>query len=759
MHGLVRQLPTLAWIGLLACSAPPAAAADDVFAVSFRHDVLPILTRAGCNAGTCHGTPTGRNGFRLSLRGYDPALDSDTLTREHEGRRVNVLRPDDSLVLLKASAQVPHEGGRRIRRDSDEYRALRDWIAFGASDDSPTAPAVTRLDVAPPRQTIGSEYGDPDAAGVRATTPVPLRVTASFADGTQRNVTWLTRFSVNDERIATVTGDGVVERRRRGEVTVIAEYAGRFATASVVFRDPAADFVWPDRPMQNEIDRIVQTKLRLLQIEPAPLAADEEFLRRAYLDAIGRLPEPEEVREFVADTDPDRRSRLIDRLLDRPEFADWWALKWIDRLGGNNRFVGLWGAVKYHQWVRHAMAANVPEDEFARAILTADGPNYAAPPAGFWRRLRLGGIGANIDPLLSAEEVSQLFLGVRLQCARCHNHPGERWTQDDFYGLAAFFSRIRFKDGPYVNHQYDKENTIFLADAAPLADPRTGETVAPRVLDGRAMVEAASARGAGALPPDPRKELAAWVTAPDNPYFARTSANRIWYHLFGRGIVEPVDDFRISNPPAHPELLDYLADQLVSYRFDRKHVIRLILNSATYQTSSRTTPTGADDARYFSHYPVRLLQAEQLLDAISQATGVPEAFPGRPPGTRAAQLADGEYKHAFLEAFGRPARAMACECERDPTTNLGQALHLISGRTVQGKLADDSGRAAQLAGSDLTAEQIVDELYLATLSRPPSAAEQRLLAARIPDEKGTRRAAVEDALWTLINLDEFLFQH
>ncbi len=710
--------------------------------VSFRLDILPLLTRVGCNAGTCHGSPAGKNGFRLSLRGYDPALDHYTLTREFDGRRIIRLFPEQSLILLKATAKMPHEGGRRFPAGSPYYAALRDWIARGAADDSSTAPSVTRLAIAPAQRTIESAE-EPE--------PGPPRVAAHLADGSQRDVTWLTRFSVNDESVATIDAAGRLERKRRGEVTVIAEYANRFATAQVVFHEPDVAFRWSDPPLKSEIDRLVHTQLRRLRIEPSPPASDEVFLRRVFLDVIGRLPAPDEARAFLADTDPEKRSRLIDGLLDRPEFADWWALKWADRLGCNNRFVGHWGAIKYHQWVRSAMAVNMPEDEFARAVLTAGGPNYTIPAAGYWRRLRVGGIGREIDPLLAAEETSQLFLGVRIQCARCHNHPGERWTQGDFYGLAAFFSRIRFKDGPYVNHQYDKENTIYLTDAAPLTHPRTGESMRPTVLDGTPLAADDTT--------DPREDLARWVTAAENPFFARAAANRIWYHLFGRGIVEPVDDFRISNPPAHPELLDHLAGQFVAHGFDRKQLMRAILNSATYQSASATTSTNADDDKYFSHARTRLLTAEQLLDAISQATGVAEEFPALPTGTRAAQLPDGEYKHPFLEAFGRPARAMACECERDPATNLSQALHLVSGRAVHQKLISDSGRAARLAASELTPDQIVDELCLATLSRLPSEAERRVLAESISVPGSDRRRAVEDALWSLVNLDEFLFQH
>jgi hypothetical protein len=428
--------------------------------------------------------------------------------------------------------------------------------------------------------------------------------------------------------------------------------------------------------------------------------------------------------------------------LDRPAFADWWALKWADRLGCNQRFVGKVGAYKYHDWIREQMAANVPEDEFARQILTARGGNYGHPAAGFYRRLR--------DPLARAEEVAQLFLGVRVQCAKCHNHPGENITQDDYYGLAAFFARVGFRDGPYFVHLYDKEETVYATRTGDLTQPRTGGTVAPKFLGGPVPTIPADT--------DRREVLAAWLTAPDNPYFARNAANRLWYHLTGRGVVDPVDDFRASNPPSNPELLDALARDLVEHQFDRKHVIRTILRSCTYQLSSRPTPTNADDDQYFSHTRVRPLQAEQLLDAIGTATGVPERFAGLPPGTPAQALPDGEMKHPFLEAFGRPARAMACECERGNETTLGQALHLVGGKVVQDKVSSASGRVAQLIASGKSDSEVIEELFLATLSRFPTAEETAALVEHFRKAPDRRRRIAEDILWALVNHREFLFQ-
>ncbi len=645
---LCRGLPAMAsFLVFLTVSPFAISSSGPSKPVSFRHDVEPILTRAGCNAGACHGTPSGKNGFRLSLRGYDPALDILTLTREIHARRLDLLDPSASLILRKATGQVPHEGGQRLRADDEQYKLLLRWIAEGARDDSATASPLERLDVSPPHAILDEPA-----------TSRQVRVIAHYRDGSRREVTHLTRFGINDEAIALVHPDGRVEKRKAGEAAVTAEYLGQMATARFLFRDAAPGFIWPAPPEHNYIDRHVFAKLRLLHLEPSSLCSDGEFLRRVTLDVIGKLPTADDVRRFLADRDPDKRRRVIEALLERPEFADWWALKWADRLGCNQRFVGKIGAHLYHEWIRQAMLANMPEDELARAIVTGRGGNYSSPPAGFYRRLR--------DPQVRAEEVAQLFLGVRIGCARCHNHPGERWTQDDYYGLAAFFARVRYRNGPFFIQIYDKEETVYEARQGEVVHPRTGQTMPPRFLGG----------SVAALGPheDRREALARWLTRPDNPFFARNAVNRIWYHLFGQGIVEPVDDFRGTNPPCNEELLDALAADFIQHGFDRKYLIRTIVSSRTYQLSSTPTGSNAEDSRYFSHARVRLLQAEQLLDAIAAASGATVKFPAFPLGTPAAALPDGEYKIPFLEAFGRPARAMVCECERDSDTNLGQAL-------------------------------------------------------------------------------------
>jgi hypothetical protein len=717
------------WLSLLGRAAGAVylvfvtAGAGAAAAVDFGADVVPALTKAGCNSGACHGTPSGKNGFRLSLRGYLPDQDFLSLTRDMAGRRVNRLRPAESLILMKGTGAVAHEGGVRFPRGSYLYRIIQDWIAAGALPAGAARPRLAHLEVSarPERQ---------------------LAVTAVFADGSRRDVTALARYSVNDAETAAVTDAGWVRFRKAGEVAVLAGYLSEVAAVRLLWVPDVPGFRWQAPAEQNFIDRHVFAKLHRLRIRPAPLCTDEEFVRRATLDVCGVLPEPARMRRFLADRAPDKRARLIDELLARPEHADFWALKWVDRLGCNNRFVGRRGAYAYRQWIFARVNANVPFNRFVREVITAAGPNYSHPAAGFYRRVR--------DPQSRVEAVSQLFLGVRIGCARCHNHPAERWTQDDYYGLAAFFSRVRYRSGPYFNHIYDREETVWLDRRGEVVHPRTGRVMKPKLLGG-AVVDVPDYR-------DRRAVLAEWITRPDNPFFARAAVNRLWLHLFGRGIVEPVDDFRESNPPCNPELLDALAADFVAHRFNVRHMLQVILNSATYQLSAATDRFNENDEVYFSHCRVRQLSAEQLMDAICQVTGVPERYTGVPLGTRAAQLPDGELFHPFLKAFGRPARAIECECERDNDATLEQALLLEAGRVIHEKLKSEHGSAAKLARSAARPEELAETLFLKTLCRRPSAAERRLVAKRLT-AGADRRPAVEDVLWALLNHREFLFQH
>jgi hypothetical protein len=700
--------------------------------VGFEHEVLPALTKAGCNQGACHGTPTGKNGFRLSLRGYDPALDYRTLTREAGARRVNRLAPEASLILLKGSGAVTHQGGQRFTPQGLPYRILRDWVAEGLRPEPEGSPALDHVEVTP-----GARVLDAPALSQQ------LAVRAHFRDGSVRDVTRLARYAPSDETLVDVDSFGLARRKKRGEVTVLVHFESQVATSRLVFLEPVPGFVWADPPANNFVDRHVFAKLKLLRIQPSGLADDATFARRAFLDVIGLPPTPDEVRAFLADSRADKRGRLVDALLGRPEYVDFWALKWSDRLGCNQRFTGLKGAYSYHRWIRDQVAANVPLDRFVRAIVTAAGPNYTNPPASFYRRVR--------SPDEAAESVSQLFLGVRLQCAKCHNHVAERWTQDDYYGFAAFFSQVRYKKGPQFFEIYNKEETVYIDPTGEVVQPRTRATMAPKAL---AAPAAKVAEGA-----DRREALADWLVAPANPFFAKACVNRLWYHVFGRGIVEPVDDIRDSNPPASAELLQALADDFVAHGFDAKHTLRTILNSRTYQLASAPNPFNADDARYFSHANVRLLSAEQLLDAASQAADVPEPLFHLPPGTRAAQVPDGEFAHPFLRTFGQPVRSVACECERASDSTLEQALQVVGGRTLHAKIVAPDNRLGRLLKAGADDARVVEELFLATLGRFPLGDERALALARFRAPGADRRRAAEDLLWSLLNHPEFLFQH
>jgi hypothetical protein len=700
----------------------------------FEVEVLPALTKAGCNQGACHGTPTGKDGFRLSLRGFDPTLDHQTLAREVGSRRVNPIDPESSLVLLKGTGEVAHEGGRRFGPDDPTYRILRDWIAEGLRAEPEGQPEPTRLEVLP-----GDRVLDLPAESQQ------LAARVFFDDGSSRDVTRLARYESSDASVASIEPGGLVRKLDTGEATILVNFGSLVATTRLVFREPVEGLAWSDLPARNFLDEHLSAKLKLLRILPSGPCDDATFLRRASLDLIGLPPSPEEIRAFLADTSPDKRDRRVDALLGRPEYVDFWAMKWADRLGCNQRFTGHKGAFSYHRWIRDQIAANVPFDEFVRSIVTAGGPNYSNPAASFYRRIR--------NPEDAVETVSQVFLGLRLQCARCHNHVADRWTQDDYYGMAAFFSEVRYKDGPQFFATYNKEETVYLRPGRELRQPRTGQVMPPKPLGdpGPPIPEG----------DDRRDALADWITSPDNPFFARAAVNRIWFHLMGRGIVDPVDDMRASNPPISEELLDALADDFISHGFDVKRTIRLICTSQAYQRSSEPNPFNGDDDRYFSRAIVSLLPAEVLLDAISLASGVPERLHHLPPGTRAVEVPDGELSHPFLRTFGKPLRSEACECERERDSTLEQALQLVGGRTVHDKVKEEQNRIGLLLSSGADDRQVVEELFLATLCRYPIEEETAMVADRLSGaaDDADRRRIAEDLLWSLLNHPEFLFRH
>ena len=518
-------------------------------------------------------------------------------------------------------------------------------------------------------------------------------------------------------------------------------------TVRLTYLEPRPGFVWKAPPEINFVDKHTFAKLKMLSLPPSDLCSDADFVRRAYLDLCGILPPPAEATAFLNDKNAGKRARLIDALLERPEYADFWTLKWSDVLRSSRKAIEVKGVHVFQHWLHGHIAANTPMDEVVRELLTASGSTFANPPANYFRIAR--------DPPNLAETTAQLFLGVRMQCAKCHNHPFERWTQDDYYSMAAFFARVRQKKDATEVAAKDKNKTagaeiIFVDRNGEVTQPRTGKVMAPKFMGGPV---APVPQGT-----DRREALAAWMTGRDNPFFARAMVNRVWYHLMGRGIVEPVDDFRDSNPPANDELLDALASDFVAHRYDLKHLIRTIMKSRTYQLSAETNAFNKDDAKYFSHAVTKLLTAEQLLDAISAATEVAEKFPGLPLGTRAVQLPDGEMNHPFLKTFNQPARELACECERETDSNLAQALQLINGPTVNDKLRNPNNRLGRLLGKGASDREVVTELYLATLSRPPTEAEIKLGLEHI-NKAADKRKKWEDLHWALLNAKEFLFRH
>ena len=694
--------------------------------VSFLYQTQAALTKQGCNQGACHGSPSGKGGFRLSLRAYDPVLDIETLVREAYHRRVDMIDPAASLLLRKPLMEVAHGGGRRIKQGDYAYTVLHNWIAQGCRTDAVGAAECVKIEVYPKNREIH-----------RPAHVQQLLVLGHFSDGTVRDITKLADYLSSDEAVATVDADGFVVSRERGETTVLVRYLTLMETTALTFMSEVPGFRWTNPPEQNFVDRVVNEKLRRLQIAPSDVCSDEEFVRRSYLDVVGRLPTIPEARRFLEDKRTDRRARLIDELLELPDFAEFWSLKWADLLRVRKTKVSEPGVHKFHRWIEQAVRENLPYDEFARRLITASGSTLTNPAANFYRTAG--------DVNDCTETASQLFLGVRMQCAKCHNHPFERWTQDNYYGVAAFFTRVQRK-----KTADDNDLVVWSARSGEIAQPRTGKTMKPW----------APLKGDVDLPgeDDRRFAFAAWLTSPDNPFFAKVEVNRIWGHLMGRGIVEPVDDFRESNPASHPALLEALAKDFVAHGYDRKHVIRTILNSRTYQLSSRRNEFNKDDVKYFSHSRTRMLSAEQLLDAICQVTSVPEKFPGLPAGTRAVQLPSPDVDNYFLKVFGQPARETACACERSGESNLSQALQMINGPLVHAKIRDAKNRARTLKAAGKSPAEIVGELYMAAFCRQPSAPELKAAVDHIA-RSGDAERGMEDVCWAILNTNEFLFQH
>jgi hypothetical protein len=716
---------------------------------SFRLDVEPVFFRAGCNSGGCHGAASGKDGFHLSLFGYDPAGDYYRLTQQIVGRRIDLAVPPQSLLLLKATGMVPHTGGRRFKADSDYYNTLLRWVQSGAPDDSATVPQVTGISLVPDKVVFSGKD-----------TNRHLQVVAAYSDGSTRVVNQLALYLTNNKNTADIDVDGNVTAGKRGDTFVFARFA-KYTIGAEIIVLPPGKFKWPKIQSNNYIDDLVYAKLRNLRIIPSAAATDEDFLRRVYLDLIGLLPTPQEYQRFQHERSRDKRAHLIDELMARDEFADLWAAKWAETLkvrSDNNSAFGTdrKAADVYYEWIRDQVKRDVPMDQFVRAQVASVGSNLQNPAVNLYTMLPQG----QYDAKAVAQDVAQVFTGIRVQCAQCHNHPFDRWTQDDYYGFVSFFTGVKRKVASEAREFfiYDDPN------APPAKHLLDGHPVPAKLLGG----DAPDVKGK-----DPRAALAQWLTAKDNPLFRQNLANRIWDQFFGRGIVEPVDDVRISNPPSNRELLEELGRRLADYNFDARRLVRDICNSRTYQSASTPNETNRDDDQQFSHQHLRRLRADVLLDAIAEVTATPSSFNGTPNGLRAVQLFEGGQRanNYFLKTFGLCSRdsVNASDTRLEPT--LAQALHQVNGDTIESKLARSPVIAGELKDGRKP-EEILDDLFIRTFSRKPSEPEKKKLLALVgqdsrPAQNGRpagqpqpdARKAYDDIFWALLNSTEFEFNH
>ena len=729
MLKLVLSLSVIA--GALGSAVSPLVAQVTEPRVTFLRDVAPILNKVGCTSGACHGAAKGKNGFKLSLRGYDPRFDYEALLYDLAGRRFNRADPGRSLMLAKPSQEVAHGGGRRFAKDSDYYRTIFNWIAQGNPYGDPAKETVVELR-AEPAEIFMTKPGD----------TASLKVVARYQDDQLRDVTRETIVESNVPDVASIESDKsidipVIRAERVGEATLLVRYEGKFGAIPVTVLNPKPGFVWKPLAQHNYIDRLVDAKLERLKIQPSGLTDDATFLRRLSLDLTGRLPSLESVHAFVDDRSRSKRAKLIDKLIASPEYVDHWTVKWGDLLQSSRRYLGEKGAYEFQHWIRDAIASNRPYDALVRELLTARGSSYDNPAANYFRVTR--------DAKPAMEKTTQVFLGVRMVCAQCHDHPFERWTQNQYYQMSAFFSAVGIRAGFEVGEEivFDQRSDY------EMKHPKDGRVMKPQFM---------LASSAAPVPDGPQRRdaLAEWLTSRDNPFFARAIANRMWSYFVGKGIIDPVDDIRASNPPSNPALLDALTKDFVAHGFDLRYLMRTIVGSRTYQASIVTNEWNANDRDNFSHAIPRRLSAEELMDAISSAAGARPRFPDVPDDTAASQLVDPHIgREGFLDVFGRPARESSCECERRSDFSLPQALNLVNGRTISDVVADPKGRVAQLVLSGKSAEAIVDELYLAALSRLPTQEErQRGVTYLANAAKGSR---AQDLLWALLNSKAFLY--
>lgn len=699
----------------------------------FYYDVQPILAKSGCSAGACHAAQHGQGGFKLSVFGFDPQADYEAIVKASRGRRVSFSNPDWSLFLRKPSMQERHEGGLRIDKTSVEYDVLEHWIESGAKPRENT-PRVESIAIEP---------------AVRVGQPLmkqQLRVVAKYADGRERDVTPLAIYDSLDQAIASVDAGGLVTAQSKGQTNIMVRFEGQAAVSTMLI-PYSDDFELTEWVSNNFVDELAAQKFRDIGLQPSPLCDDATFVRRAFLDCIGTLPSPDLVVEFIESKAPDKRERLVDRLLGltgdpqldtfNDYYAAYWTLKWSDLIRNNSIALGEQGMWALHNWIKTAFRENWPYDRFVSELVTAQGSIYSEGPANYYR--------VNSDPSELTEATSQLFLGVRLECAKCHHHPFEKYSQNDYYSLAAFFARVGSKNSEEFG-LFGRETVVMVRDSGEVKHPRTNQPMLPTTLDGKVVEHEL----------DRRIPLADWLTSPENPFLAKSVVNRYMRFLLGSGLVEPVDDMRTTNPASNAPLLDALAADFVQHKYDLKHLIRTIMTSRLYGLSSQPTAENGTDQRFYSHFLVKRLTAEPLLDAVDVATGVPTKFPNLPLGTRAIDLPDAEYTDYFLTTFAKPRRVSVCECERPLDPNLAQALHTLNGDTIAKKLADKNGRVMKLLESQVSHQEMVTQLYLGSLNRRPTEAELSESRAWLAETQD-RTEFYQDLLWALINSKQFLF--
>jgi hypothetical protein len=697
--------------------------------INFSNQIVPIFTKLGCNSGGCHGKASGQNGFKLSLLGFEPDIDFDALVKEARGRRLFPAAPERSLLLLKATAIVPHGGGKRMEVGSHDYKMIRRWIVTGMPYGKPTDPVVTKITVNPPQRLLarGSEQ--------------QITVTAHYSDGSTEDVTRHAQYDSNETEVAAVDVGGLVKSLDlSGEAAVMARYQGHVAVfrATVPLGLPIERF--PDFPANNFIDQHTLAKWKQLGLVPSELCSDGDFIRRAMVDICGTLPTPEEVRAFLSDLDPEKRSKLVDNLLDREEYADYFTLKWADilrvkRRGNPNLRRSTFG---FSRWIREQLWRDTPYHEFVRSVIAAQGDVSTSPPVAWYREIK--------NPESAVDDTAQVFLGLRIQCARCHHHPFEKWSQDDYYGFAAFFARIGRK--PSLEG-VQEEQRIFANRSGEVNHPKTQKAMKPKGLDAQELDIPADQ--------DRRQHLADWLSAPDNQFFARAVCNRMWAHFFSRGIVAPEDDMRVTNPPSNPDLLDALAREFIEHNYSLKHLIRTICASRTYQLSAIPNEYNKNDKQNYARYYPKRMQAEVMHDAIVSVTGSPTSFGGLPPGTRAIQLPDESSATYFLTVFGKPQRESACECERVGQANLAQSLHLLNSNEIQTKISGGTRVNGWINDKERTDSEKLEELWLACYARTPDADEMALALQHLEGKQDKKKEAFEDIVWALINTKEFLF--